>query len=205
MIFESEVYQESQKVSCILRSRPTLQILETWCPDTELLPDSRKSSNNLVKMFSSNYVLLLPLLLLPLVSPIEIRRRTPSWPHPYWDIPGDYCRSLMFYVKSNQCQITHQLDIRDIRLNEKLTLRRAKYPAMDCCSGRYKQICTFLVLFFLKLPFLWDFWHQNDFLDIIVCCRQDRCSVPILGTLCYCDTFCNRFLQNADVVLSLYF
>jgi len=83
-----------------------------------------------VKMFSSNYVLLLPLLLLPLVSPIEIRRRTPSWPHPYWDIPGDYCR--------------------------------AKYPAMDCCSG-----------------------------------RQDRCSVPILGTLCYCDTFCNR-TENAD-------
>merc|ERR1719209_1529512 len=31
------------------------------------------------------------------------------------------------------------------------------------------------------------------------CCsgRQDRCSVPILGTLCYCDTFCNR-TENAD-------
>ena len=27
----------------------------------------------------------------------------------------------MFYVKSNQCQITHQLDIGVIRLNEKLT------------------------------------------------------------------------------------
>ena len=26
------------------------------------------------------------------------------------------------------------------------------------------------------------------------CCsgRKDNCSVPILGTLCYCDTFCNR-------------
>lgn len=26
------------------------------------------------------------------------------------------------------------------------------------------------------------------------CCpgRLDECSVPILGTLCYCDTFCNR-------------
>lgn len=31
------------------------------------------------------------------------------------------------------------------------------------------------------------------------CCpgRQDRCSVPILGTLCYCDTFCNR-TTNSD-------
>merc|ERR1719339_670661 len=74
-------------------------------------------------------ILLLPLLL-PLVSPVELGRRTPPWPHPYWDIPGDYCR--------------------------------AKYPAMDCCSG-----------------------------------RQDRCSVPILGTLCYCDSFCNRTI-NAD-------
>ncbi len=27
-----------------------------------------------------------------------------------------------------------------------------------------------------------------------LCCqgRNDPCSVPILGTLCYCDTFCNR-------------
>ena len=156
-------------------------------------------------MFSSNYVLLLPLLLLPLVSPIEIRRRTPSWPHPYWDIPGDYCRSLMFYVKSNPCQITHQLDIRDIRLNEKLSLRRAKYPAMDCCSGRYKQICTFLVLFFFEVAFFCGISDTRMIFLTIVCCRQDRCSVPILGTLCYCDTFCNRFLQNADVVLSLYF
>ncbi|EEB15872.1 hypothetical protein Phum_PHUM394020, partial [Pediculus humanus corporis] len=26
------------------------------------------------------------------------------------------------------------------------------------------------------------------------CCpgRMDECSVPILGTLCYCDEFCNR-------------
>lgn len=31
------------------------------------------------------------------------------------------------------------------------------------------------------------------------CCsgRQDRCSVPIMGTLCYCDSFCNRTM-NAD-------
>ncbi|XP_059090669.1 uncharacterized peptidase C1-like protein F26E4.3 isoform X2 [Tigriopus californicus] len=31
------------------------------------------------------------------------------------------------------------------------------------------------------------------------CCngRQDPCSVPILGTLCYCDTFCNR-TENSD-------
>ena len=35
-------------------------------------------------------LLLLPLL--PLVSPVELGRRTPPWPHPYWDIPGDYCR-----------------------------------------------------------------------------------------------------------------
>ena len=42
---------------------------------------------------SSSVVLLLLLpLLLPLVSPVELGRRTPPWPHPYWDIPGDYCR-----------------------------------------------------------------------------------------------------------------
>ena len=31
------------------------------------------------------------------------------------------------------------------------------------------------------------------------CCtgRDDPCSVPILGTLCYCDTFCNR-TRNSD-------
>ncbi len=31
------------------------------------------------------------------------------------------------------------------------------------------------------------------------CChgRQDPCAVPILGTLCYCDTFCNR-TGNSD-------
>lgn len=31
------------------------------------------------------------------------------------------------------------------------------------------------------------------------CCigRQDDCSVPILGTLCYCDDFCNR-TRNDD-------
>ena len=31
------------------------------------------------------------------------------------------------------------------------------------------------------------------------CCngRQDPCSVEILGTLCYCDTFCNR-THNSD-------
>jgi hypothetical protein len=55
---------------------------------------------------------------------------TPSWPSPYWNIPGDYCR--------------------------------AKYPERDCCNG-----------------------------------RQDPCSAEILGTLCYCDTFCNR-TQNSD-------
>ena len=31
----------------------------------------------------------------------------------------------------------------------------------------------------------------------LACCpgrsRQDRCNVPILDTLCYCDTFCNRW------------
>ena len=31
----------------------------------------------------------------------------------------------------------------------------------------------------------------------LACCpgpaRQDRCHVPILDTLCYCDTFCNRW------------
>ena len=33
----------------------------------------------------------LPLLLalLPLAS------STPPWPHPYWDIPGDYCRARL--------------------------------------------------------------------------------------------------------------
>ena len=55
---------------------------------------------------------------------------TPSWPNPYWNIPGDYCR--------------------------------AKYEKMNCCNG-----------------------------------RQDPCSVEILGTLCYCDTFCNR-TDNSD-------
>lgn len=55
---------------------------------------------------------------------------TPSWPSPYWNIPGDYCK--------------------------------ARYPAMNCCNG-----------------------------------RQDPCNVPILGTLCYCDTFCNR-TENSD-------
>ena len=31
------------------------------------------------------------------------------------------------------------------------------------------------------------------------CCngRQDPCAVEILGTLCYCDTFCNR-THNSD-------
>ena len=31
------------------------------------------------------------------------------------------------------------------------------------------------------------------------CCngRQDECSAPILGTLCYCDDFCNR-TSNED-------
>ena len=55
---------------------------------------------------------------------------TPSWPSPYWNIPGDYCK--------------------------------AKYPALNCCNG-----------------------------------RQDPCSVEILGTLCYCDSFCNR-THNSD-------
>lgn len=59
-----------------------------------------------------------------------IEASVPSWPHTYWDIPGDYCR--------------------------------AKYPSRQCCQG-----------------------------------RQDPCNVPILGTLCYCDTFCNR-TENAD-------
>ena len=38
------------------------------------------------------------------------------------------------------------------------------------------------------------------------CCpgRKDRCSVPILGTLCYCDTFCNRYdIHFATVTLSV--
>ena len=32
----------------------------------------------------------------------------------------------------------------------------------------------------------------------VQCCpgRNDRCSVPILGTLCYCDTFCNRTITD---------
>ena len=51
--------------------------------------------------------------------------KTPGWPSPYWDIPGDYCRS--------------------------------RYHEQRCCEG-----------------------------------RNDPCSVPILGTLCYCDRFCNR-------------
>ncbi|XP_074042545.1 secreted Wg-interacting molecule [Leptinotarsa decemlineata] len=44
-------------------------------------------------------------------------------------------------------------------------------------------------------------YYEDDFSDIqgpycenIGCCndRQDSCSVPILGTLCYCDEFCNH-------------
>lgn len=82
--------------------------------------------------FQSTSNMALPLFLLihlfGVVMSISID--TPSWPHPYWDIPGDYCRS--------------------------------QYPALQCCPG-----------------------------------RQDRCSMAILGTLCYCDTFCNR-TTNAD-------
>merc|ERR1719419_1659233 len=54
----------------------------------------------------------------------------PSWPNPYWNIPGSYCQS--------------------------------QYQYLGCCSG-----------------------------------RQDRCSVQILGTLCYCDSHCNR-TGNSD-------
>ncbi len=56
--------------------------------------------------------------------------KTPTWPDPYWNIPGDFCAT--------------------------------KYPKMQCCEG-----------------------------------RDDPCNVPILGTLCYCDTFCNR-TENSD-------
>lgn len=53
----------------------------------------------------------------------------PPWPHPYWEIPGDYCR--------------------------------ATQPLGQCCQG-----------------------------------RQDGCHTPILDTLCYCDTFCNRSVSG---------
>ena len=65
------------------------------------------------------------LLLGTIVLPVLILGKTPGWPGPYWDIPGDYCR--------------------------------ARYHSLRCCEG-----------------------------------RNDPCSVPILGTLCYCDRFCNR-------------
>ena len=54
-----------------------------------------------------------------------VNGKTPGWPSPYWDIPGDFCR--------------------------------ARYHEQRCCEG-----------------------------------RNDPCSVPIMGTLCYCDNFCNR-------------
>jgi len=55
--------------------------------------------------------------------------KTPGWPSPYWDIPGDFCR--------------------------------ARYREQRCCEG-----------------------------------RNDPCSVPIMGTLCYCDNFCNFSLPK---------
>lgn len=58
-------------------------------------------------------------------SSVSSQSKTPSWPGPYWDIPGQFCSS--------------------------------RYPKSGCC------------------------------LD-----RNDECSVPILGTTCYCDQFCNR-------------
>lgn len=68
---------------------------------------------------------LLPMLLLAPVPRALGFSISPAWPGPYWDIPGNFCKSA--------------------------------YPPQECCAG-----------------------------------RKDRCSVPILGTLCYCDAFCNR-------------
>ena len=64
------------------------------------------------------------LFLLHLFSP-SLPIPVPSWPDPYWNIPGSFCQS--------------------------------SYPEQGCCGG-----------------------------------RKDRCSAPILDTVCYCDRFCNR-------------
>ena len=118
-------------------------------------------------------LLLLPLLL-PLVSPVELGRRTPPWPHPYWDIPGDYCRyfnikytSIWYNYTITSIQVNNGdycrssimpntvcgclwISIFDLKLTapycllnincrdqiDKIVFSRAKYPAMDCCSGR---------------------------------------------------------------------
>jgi len=69
--------------------------------------------------------ILLSAVIAAILAPNLIFGKTPGWPSPYWDIPGDYCR--------------------------------ARYHEQRCCEG-----------------------------------RNDPCSVPILGTLCYCDNFCNR-------------
>ena len=125
-------------------------------------------------------LLLLPLLL-PLVSPVELGRRTPPWPHPYWDIPGDYCRYFNIKYTSTWWQLHNYkytskqppywdipgdycrssimpntvcgclwISIFDLKLTaaycilnincrdqiDEIVFSRAKYPAMDCCSGR---------------------------------------------------------------------
>ncbi|KAG8291690.1 Tubulointerstitial nephritis antigen-like [Homalodisca vitripennis] len=71
-------------------------------------------------------------------------------------------------------------------------------PARGCsdiCSAQVVILAvTLLALGVAGLSDLSDIPGSYCGLRRIPCCtsREDSCSVPILGTLCYCDQFCNR-------------
>ncbi|KAL1115133.1 hypothetical protein AAG570_007164 [Ranatra chinensis] len=70
-------------------------------------------------------------------------------------------------------------------------------------EDRYRERIAGTMLYYDKVGFL--LIEDPDIPDIpycggrrLQCCsgRQDHCSVQILGTLCYCDAFCNRTINS---------
>ena len=96
------------------------------------------------------------------------------------------------------------LHVRGVIVTSNFAIQTTKLCSVVICISRMKIILAILLLTpSLSTPIsnwpsaYWDIpgSYCQSYFPRLQCCRgrQDRCSVPILGTLYYWDSFCNRW------------